>query len=165
MEEYLMHPSIAPLVEIYKINTRLLLRAFRDISEDDTVRQPSDNSNSMLFIAGHMTSARFLIGKMAGLPDKNPWGDLFARRAPLKDQSDYPTLADIIENWKSFSEEMIEKLSGLSDDDVRMSSPRDFPGDDKTMVGAFASMALHDSYHIGQLAYIRKLLGYESLVG
>ena len=35
----------------------------------------------------------------------------------------------------------------------------------KTLMDELAFFALHESYHVGQLAYIRKSLGYPGLAG
>jgi uncharacterized damage-inducible protein DinB len=34
-----------------------------------------------------------------------------------------------------------------------------------TLAGELAFFAMHDTYHVGQMAYIRKALGYPGLVG
>jgi uncharacterized damage-inducible protein DinB len=48
----------------------------------------------------------------------------------------------------------------------RLSSPASLPIPGiKTFADELAFFALHDSYHVGQLAYIRKSLGYPGLAG
>jgi uncharacterized damage-inducible protein DinB len=62
-----------------------------------------------------------------------------------------------------------QALSGLTDDELRR-APSDrnndmlWPGT-KTVADELAFFAFHDSYHVGQLSYIRKSLGYPGLAG
>ena len=43
--------------------------------------------------------------------------------------------------------------------------PYSIPGIEKTTAGTLAFLSLHESYHVGQLAYILRLHGREKLVG
>ena len=40
-----------------------------------------------------------------------------------------------------------------------------FPIKQPGVLGALAFLALHDSYHLGQLGYLRKVLGHPGVVG
>ena len=44
-------------------------------------------------------------------------------------------------------------------------APRDFPVPDKTIRGAINFLAYHEAYHLGQMGYLRKWLGKDSLRG
>ena len=44
-------------------------------------------------------------------------------------------------------------------------SPIEFPIESKTILGAIAFLALHESYHMGQLAYVRRFFDGTQLVG
>jgi uncharacterized damage-inducible protein DinB len=158
-----MHLSIAPLVEIYKTNTGLLLAALKDVSGEAVVKRPGDSVNSLHFVAGHMTNSRYAVGNLIGLSDQCPWPGLFSRGARVKDISEYPPIFEIVEAWSSISEKVISRLSELTEEDLRVPAPGNFPVDDKTMLGAIAFLALHDSYHVGQLGYVRKFFNYSPL--
>jgi len=55
-------------------------------------------------------------------------------------------------------------LSNLPDELLGRSASLQIPGL-KTLADELAFFALHDSYHVGQLGYIRKGLGYPGLTG
>ncbi len=160
-----MHPPLAALAEIYKTNTGLLLLALSDVTEEHIIKRPTNTTNSMLFIAGHLATTRFKICGMAGLSVECPWGEIFARGAVLKDASEYPSIAEIKENWTSVTDKMIGRFSEITEQELKAKAPFDFPVEDNTILGGIAFLALHDSYHIGQLAYIRRLLSYSQLAG
>ena len=48
---------------------------------------------------------------------------------------------------------------------AQLMAPTDAPGLDNTLLGGVSLGALHDSYHIGQLAAARRRYGLDRLVG
>jgi hypothetical protein len=58
-----------------------------------------------------------------------------------------------------------KRLEEIGDAELSAKCPRDFPIADKTMRGAITFLAYHEGYHVGQMAYLRKLLGKGQLVG
>lgn len=160
-----MNTNLAPLAEIYKVNSQLLLASFKEMTDDDIIRRPGGKSNSMLWIAGHVTTYRYFILRLIGLDDDCPWGELFDRGATVKADTDNPPAAEILEKWEELSGTMIEGFSRVPATVLEATSPVDLPVDDKTILGAIAFLALHESYHIGQLAYVRRFLGQSQLVG
>ena len=159
------HESVAPLIEIYKLNTQLFQRTLDDISEQDIKRRPADGGNSLLFVAGHVASSRFTVSRIAGLREESPWGQLFGRGTSYDESTDFPSITDIKGTWADISDKLIRRLTELAEANLKATPPFDVPVGDKTVLGAIAFFALHDSYHIGQFAYIRRLLGYGQLVG
>jgi uncharacterized damage-inducible protein DinB len=55
-------------------------------------------------------------------------------------------------------------LQALDDASLAQPSTMPVPGT-KTVADLLAFFALHDSYHTGQMAYLRKALGYPGLAG
>ena len=56
------------------------------------------------------------------------------------------------------------KLATLDDDQLSRPPAVTAPGAD-TVADRLAGFALHDCYHVGQMGYIRKALGYPALAG
>jgi uncharacterized damage-inducible protein DinB len=56
------------------------------------------------------------------------------------------------------------RLTSLDDDSLAQPATMQLPGT-KTVADELAFFAFHDSYHTGQMAYIRKALGYPGLAG
>ena len=160
-----MHPSVAPLLEIYKANANLFLHALADVSPEDIVRRPDNNVNSLHFVAGHMLNSRFVLGNLIGIEDKCPWPGLFARGAELKGISEYPGIEEIRDTWVALSEKLTGKLAELTESQLHTKVSARYPVDDDTVLGGIAFLALHDSYHVGQLGYVRKVLNYSRLAG
>ncbi len=57
------------------------------------------------------------------------------------------------------------KLGALTDADLARPAPLNPTRRCRPIGDLLAFFTLHDTYHIGQLAYARKALGYEGVVG
>ena len=67
--------------------------------------------------------------------------------------------------WAGAGEQLMKRYEELTGEELSAKAPRDFPVPDKTIRGAINFLAYHEAYHVGQIAYIRKLLDKSSLVG
>lgn len=148
----------------YSVNTGLLVKAFADIKDEDVFRRP-EGGNSLHWIAGHVTDSRMFLGELTGLGTKSSWGELFNSGCEIKAPDAYPPLSEVISTWKDIGGKLMARFGEISDEELGESIKPDFPGQDKTVLGAIAFLSLHESYHVGQLAYIRRLFGYERLTG
>ncbi len=148
----------------YGVNTGLLVKAFSDIKDEDIFRRP-DGGNSLHWIAGHVTDSRMYIGGLAGLGTESPWGKLFDAKCEIKESEAYPPIGEILSTFQDIGAKLLTRFDELSDDELAASVEPNFPGQEQTVFGAIAFLSLHESYHVGQLAYIRRLFGYEPLTG
>jgi len=160
-----MNSAMAPLIEIYRANNMLLFNAVKDVKEQHIGVRPDDKANSILWIAGHLTASRFFVMSMAGHDEKCAWGELFGGEIKPGDEDKYPAMSEITDTWNKISKTLLNTLTNATDEALKGKPPFDFPVEDKTNLGGLAFMPLHESYHVGQLAYIRRLLGYNQLVG
>jgi hypothetical protein len=65
---------------------------------------------------------------------------------------------------REISPRLHAKLASLDDQYLAGPARMQVPGT-KTVADEIAFFGLHDSYHVGQLAYVRKGLGYPGLAG
>ena len=96
------------------------------------------------------------------MPDV-PWMDLFRRGGERRDMDQWPTLAEIRERWDEVHAAFMARIKTL--DAGELHAPSTLPGLEKTLMGALGLAALHDCYHVGQLALLRRHHGLERLVG
>ncbi len=160
-----MHAVLAPLAGIYAVNFQLMQMAVADVAETDLTTRPGDDANSMHCVTGHIVSSRYFLANLMGIPENCPFGDRYARGADWKQVASDPTMDEILSACETITGKITACLEGMTDADLEAKSPQAFPNGDDTVRGAIAFLALHESYHVGQLAYIRKLQGYKSLVG
>jgi len=158
------HPSITPVAFILAANDGLADRAFLGVKPEDLWKRPTAQTNSMLWIYAHMVATRgrilSLLGETyaAGL-------DAFGRGAEVQDASAYPSREKINEVSRDVNARLFAKLATLGDADLSREATGPKPPSVQTVGEQLAFFALHDSYHVGQLAYVRKALGLPGVVG
>ena len=160
-----MDPLVNQSHQLYGISTALVEKAVRDFSDEEAARRVEGNSNCMLWLFGHLTSVRCSLAGMLGVKKEMPWQPLFRKGATGTDFSQYPKMAEIREVWQDITPQLFQLLETAGDEQLAAPAPRDFPIPDKTMRGAILFLAFHESYHVGQMSYLRKCLGKDNLVG
>jgi len=159
------HPAVKPVAFIFASNDSLAERSFQGVAEGDLWRRPTPQSNPMLWIFGHMVSTRVNMLKLLG-DDYDPgWGDVFGRGAALQDTAGYPTREKINEISREVNARLYARLGALTDADVSRPATRAFMSAVQTLGDQVSFLAMHDTYHVGQLAYVRKALGLPGVVG
>lgn len=159
-----MDPVIAPSVALYAVNTLLFEKGLEGLSRDQLLMCPSAASNPIFWIAGHLANTRFGLAAMVGRKLHRPWGDMFNRSAARPAEVAYPDLAVIRTAWDEVTATLVARFGEMTDADLSAPSPRPFPLQDGTLRGTIAFFAHHEGYHLGQIAYIRKSLGFPGLV-
>jgi hypothetical protein len=160
-----MDPAIAAVSSLFRASNQLFHRALDEVTREDLLRRPHDDSNPLIWIAGHATTSRASLTKMIGGKVEHEWSDLFARGATIDSNVSYPEIGEIISLWDTVTEKLMPRLELLDNEVLARPSFFKIPTEDKTMRGAVIFLNYHETYHIGQMAYLRKWLGYSPLVG
>jgi hypothetical protein len=157
--------ALAPIALMFKLNTGLIKSSLDGLADQDLWHRPTPRNNPMLWVFGHIVATRAkLLGAM-GDPLDAGWGDLFDRGAPLKDAACYPVRQEIERVHRDVSERLKTAFAAFTDADLERTAPAlGLPGV-KTVGDQLAFFAFHESYHVGQLAYIRKSLGQSGVAG
>lgn len=158
-------PVMAPIAAIFQMNDDLVAKALEGVSAAE-VRQPlTDRNNSMIWLAGHITEIRALMLRMLGQQIATTWGELFIRGAIRQDAQRYPSVKAIKSVAEEVNHKLYAKLGSLDDRQVAEPPLAGAPPDAKTVADLIAGFAMHDSYHVGQMGYIRTGLGYSRIAG
>jgi uncharacterized damage-inducible protein DinB len=65
--------------------------------------------------------------------------------------------------WDDVSAHLLRVLRGLTTEDLAREATRRLPGSDGTLGSVLSFLAQHDSYHIGQMAILRRQLGFGAM--
>jgi len=160
-----MNSKLVLIAEQYRINRLLAAAALKDIDRAKIEARIGDNGNSMKFVVGHMASSRHVLARQLGIEEENPLGDVFKRGAGVKADSEYPPWETVQKAWEHIADRIEQRFEEMTDDDLAAPLSGQYPIDDGTVLSAIAFLSLHESYHSGQLAYIRRLHGGEGIVG
>jgi hypothetical protein len=102
---------------------------------------------------------------MIGEEVENPYSELFKRGATIDSNVSYPEIQEVVSLWDLVTEKLMSRLSLLSDEELSKPASFPVPAGEKNQRGAIFFLNYHETYHIGQMAYLRKWLGYSQLVG
>ena len=154
---------VAPLAAVFDLNTRLFLNTLDGLEDVEATVRPNRYTNSIAFIGGHVVEARAWMGRLLGLDTPAPFGGALEHRTSIDTITSFPTLLEIRAAWQATSDQVSARLGTITDAELAGASGERFPGVPATLLGAIAFLVQHESYHIGQLAFVRKYLGRPSM--
>jgi uncharacterized damage-inducible protein DinB len=154
-----MDPSLVALATILKLNTRLFLNCLDGVTAEKLQSQPAPDVNHIGLIACHVIDARCYLLKLLDVEVPDPFGGRLEGVQEVADMTWCPTVDELTSWWRDPAPKLDARLESLTADDLEKPIDMPFPTDDHTVRGAIAFLTQHESYHLGQIAYIRRCLG------
>jgi uncharacterized damage-inducible protein DinB len=158
-----MDSRVQPLAAILRLNTRLFLNCLDGLTDDAARVRHASGINSVTFIAAHVTDSRFFILVTLGASLENPLSGALDKAKTIDDITDWPALDTIRRAWNAVSASIDAQLEAATADELDTGVDARFPGVDRTRLGALTFLVQHDSYHLGQLALLRKPAGLPAM--
>jgi uncharacterized damage-inducible protein DinB len=149
---------------IFKTNTDLFMRTLKGIPPDRLLAQPGNDSNHLLWIAGHVVVHRARVLQLLGQEWSAPWEELFARGSKLAAAEQYPAIEELVRAWDDVSGRLASSLANASAEALGEPVSKGMTLDGKVS-GKIAFLSLHETYHVGQMGYLRKWLGFGAAIG
>ena len=160
-----MNQLLATTIQTFQTTNYLFNKAVDDMSEADFITRPNDMVNPIQFLMGHLTLYRYHACKLLGDKTDFKYSDLYKMGSQVQDISAYPSVAEIKAEWDSATTKLMALLENVTEAQLKKPNEANYPIGEKNVMGALSFCAFHESYHIGQVGYIRKFLGYETLIG
>jgi uncharacterized damage-inducible protein DinB len=157
--------ELVTAAQIYKRNEALLAKAIEGLTAEQWTARPRESSNSALWIVGHMVWARSRGLQLLGVSWTAPWLNHFERGAKPVDASKYPSPEEVLAAWKELSVSFPPALEAAPAATLAAAAPQPSPSFDGTIGGMVSFLAMHETYHVGQVVYLRRLLGHERVAG
>jgi len=150
---------------IFKTNTSMMKKATDDVRSEHCLVKPGDASNHLLWVTGHLIASRGGVLKALGAEWSSPWGSLFARGATPATADQYPSVEEIRNAWTDVSARLETAVAEAKAEVLAKPAPEGRRSLDGRVGGHVAFLAYHETYHVGQVCYLRKWLGYGQTVG
>lgn len=162
-----MDPVLASLSQLLAIQTTILNRAVASLTDEEAWRRPTEHTNSVGWMLGHITLYRNrLLAALGGeIEPTQAWEPLFQRGAQLADRAAYPATEQLVATLKRINEKVRARMEASTDAELSAPCPLPSPAPDKTVRGVVGFLVFHDGYHLGQVSYAVKILGKPGLVG
>ena len=159
-----MATSIYQSEIIFNLNTRLFLNALEGITEEQAKERISDHNNPLSWLAVHTVWARYNICALLGMPPaKNPYDGLFENFKPFDPNYNYAPLSEAKAEWQKAADLLKAALAAVTEEHLAADCPLKSPIGDFTFGGTIAFLAQHESYDIGQIAYLKKYFTKEAM--
>ncbi len=160
-----MSTDIQTTANQFRFNNGLYDRLIKGIPAEQWLTQPGDDSNHLLWVTGHMTVVRAVALPILGVEWSVPWQQLFRRGEKRIGNDQYPPVAEVQNAWREVSDRLLQALPQASPDLLNKPVEKGKPSIDGTVGGTIGFLCLHESYHLGQVGFIRKWLGYGQGLG
>ena len=158
-----MDPRVAPLADILRLDTRLVLNCVDGLSDAQLAARPAPPANGVAFLVAHLADTRHALLALLGAPADNPLAPYLAAARGIDDVAALPPRAELLGAWRDVSERLQRRLAALDAAALDAPSPQRFPVDDDTTLGAVAFLVQHDAFHVGQLAMLRRVHGLPAM--
>jgi uncharacterized damage-inducible protein DinB len=157
-----MYAPLTPLALILRLNTELFLNCVDGVDDAIAVRRVTERTNSIAFLAAHLVETRHYTAGVLEAPLPSPIPQAVARARSLDDAGPLPRMAELVAAWEAVSAHLAVRIERL--DATFLAQPGGaFPGSDGTKLGSLAFLVQHESYHVGQLALLRRQLGLPAM--
>jgi hypothetical protein len=160
-----MNIDFSNIVGSFKTNADLVSKLLSTVPRDQWLSQPADHSNHPLWILGHITVTRGTALKVLGGTWTARWAALFDRGAKLTEPANYPSIEEIKRAWEEVTPLLMSALAEASPEVLATPARQGIPSFDRMIGGTIAFLGFHETYHVGQLAYLNKWLGGGQIVG
>jgi len=157
--------QIANAAYTFGQNAGLFKKSFEGLTTEEWLRRPNDSSNHLLWIVGHVIWARSAALGFLGSPWTKPFLPLFARGAKLDETAQYPTPEEMTLAWEEATARLSAAMEEVSEDTLSAPSPERIPSADGKISGLVNFLANHETFHLGQVAYLRCWMGHTGIAG
>ena len=151
-----MDPRIVPLITVTELNSRLFSNCCDGVTDHQIGSRLSGGTSSFLFIACHLLDARAYLVTAAGGTVDHPLLRELRSVERVEDLPIAPRLETILAVWDSLSRELLVSLPLMMPSGLDRESPDRMPVSDRSVLGQLTFLIQHETYHIGQMAMVKK---------
>jgi hypothetical protein len=108
--------------------------------------KPDDDSNHLMWVAGHLVVHRAAVLKYLGADWETSWASLFKLGEKLTADDKYPSIDDIRTAWEVVSKKLSASLSEPPSERLSRPAPKGSPSFDGKVSGLVAFLAFHETY-------------------
>lgn len=151
----------------FDLHQRLFNNVLSGFTDTETNHRPygDGNVNHVKYLAGHLLNSQYGLSIIAGIKPEVKWNDLFAvmGQSEAKDDFNYPSIKEIIDEWNALYEPTRKGLSKLTSNKLAEIPPPPFDKVAKSKGELWAFINHHQAYHIGQISILRKAFGKQAM--
>jgi len=155
--------SAAQITDIFALNTDLVLNCVEGLSDIVANQRLERGGNSVAYLLAHIIDTRFYTTTLLGARLDNPLAPVLDNAGSIDEVGTLPATWELLESWQYVGAELVRLLDSLSDADLARAIPQSFPVPGGTLRAALSFLAQHESYHVGQIAFLRRQFGFPAM--
>ncbi len=140
----------------FQYQAGIFQNALMELTEENVLKRPSDRSNHINWILGHILHCRYMLAGRLGLDVESPFGDTYWKA--IEDKK-YPKMEEVVNDFPKISEKLIQQIKSKSDEELDHRAAQDQP----SLADMLSFFSYHEAYHLGQIGYARKIIGLEAM--
>jgi len=156
--------NINAIIAQFDLQTSWFMNALENISDEESNIQSTEQLNPIKWVAGHLTDTRLTVYSiLTGNPGNEMYKKHFGKGSSNKPDSAFPKIEQVKADWVHISIRLKEVLQTLPEEKLLASPPFQVSIPDKTLLGLIAYFAIHESFHLGQISVLRKMIGKDAM--
>jgi uncharacterized damage-inducible protein DinB len=152
-----------PWARLFALNADLLLNTLDGLTAEQGSTPVVPGGNTIAFLFAHLIDSRHFLLGLLGSPISNPVQQALAEASSLAEIGELPAMPGLRDAWVTVSRQLERRLTTCDRTQLDASCSSRLPGSDGTLEGAIAFLAQHDSYHLGQIAMLRRQHGLSAM--
>ena len=158
-----MPTAPGPWARLLALNADLLLNSLDGLTTDQATTPVIAGGNTIAFLVAHLVDSRHFLARLLGAPIENPMERALEGAKSLAEVRGLPPLPALRAAWVEVSRHLDRALARIDRAQLEAQCEPRFPGGDGTLDGAIAFLVQHDSYHLGQIAMLRRQHGLPAM--
>jgi len=161
-----MNPRVVYLHASLVRLTPIVSEFLGKVTPEQATQRLHPHTNSLHWIAAHLTLARSLIAELCGAGVELPgWRREFGRGVEPGDPSTFPKISEIKSKWDELSPALLTSLAEITDERLDAPKPQGLSLPGESVGDVIGLLSIHDSYHVGQLGLFQKAISGEGFFG
>lgn len=158
-----MDERAKPLADLLELNHRLVLNCLDDVSDAQARTRVVAGLNSVSFLLAHLIDVRHTLLRMLGGNQPNPVAAALEGATSIEDVGALPSVAELGRAWQDVHATLSVQVQSADAPTWNVEAPQRYPGVPATVLGAFTFLMQHESYHLGQMALLRRAHGLPAM--
>ncbi len=148
----------------FRFNSVFLKKICKDFKPEDWSFTPEVGGNPAIWVLGHIALYRRVI--LRGIQEaieEEPWEAYFPFSSTPDLTKDYPDAGFLLDDYSANGDRIIERFTALPKEAEEEEWQRELPDGSHTLKACANFFHFHESYHLGQIGYIKRLRGMPGL--
>ena len=158
-----MDPRLESHCKSLQLNSRLLRNCLAGVDDDLARRRPNEHTNNLAFLGMHLVDVRAFAARFLGGETQSPFKELLDPIRSIDELQKYPSVDEILSAWESSEAPVVARLQALTASELDSACEPRFPLGEGTRFDGCTFLVEHESYHLGQMALLRRFLGLPAM--